>query len=409
MEILTIIYLSYSFIAFYFLFFFILVYIPNRKKIFFLPKPKKEYSLSIVIPCYNKEKTIKRTIQSVLNSDYKGLKKIIVVDDCSTDNSGNIIKKFAEKNPKVILVKTPKNTGKASGAKNYGARFVDTELIGFVDADSYPEKDAIKKMIGFFNDKKTAGVTPKILVEKKEKFMEKLQSIEYKIIAFTRKLLGFVDAIYVTPGPLAIYRREIFNKIKGFDENNLTEDIEITWRIIAEGYKVQMSINSEVLTTVPENFKDWFNQRIRWNIGGIQTINKYKKSFLKLGMLGSFILPFFISSWLIGLFGLIVLSYRITREILYRYFLTFYSVKAQATLLTFKDINLSINVLTFFGLSIFILSIFFTAISLKYSKEKEFKKQNIFSILVYLSVYLLTYPIILTASIYKYFKGRYSW
>lgn len=409
MELLTIIYLSYSFIAFYFLFFFILIYIPNRKKIFSNPKVTKEYSLSIVVPCYNKEKNIGKTLKALLNSDYKGLKKIIVVDDCSTDGSYKVIKKFAEKYSKVILVKTPKNTGKASGAKNYGARFVDTELIGFVDADSYPERDAIKEMIGFFDDKKIAAVTPKILVEKKENFIEKLQAIEYKVIAFTRKLLGFVDAIYVTPGPLAIYRKDIFDKIRGFDENNLTEDIEITWHIIAEGYKAQMSINSEVPTTTPDNFKDWFNQRIRWNIGGFQTINKYKKSFLKLGMLGSFILPFFLFSWFLGIFGFFVLIHRIFRRIIFQYLSTAYSIQAQTVVLSLREINLSINVVTFFGLVILAFSLFFTAISLKYSKEKEFKKYGLLEILVYISVYLLTYPIILIFSIFKLLMRKYSW
>ena len=68
-------------------------------------------------------------------------------------------------------VKTPKNTGKASGAKNYGAKFVNTELIGFVDADSYPQKDAIRKMMGFFDDKDMASVTSSILVKKGKTFI----------------------------------------------------------------------------------------------------------------------------------------------------------------------------------------------------------------------------------------------
>jgi len=408
-ELLTIIYLFYSFIAFYFLFLFILIYAKNRKKFFFVPEVTKNYSLSIVIPCYNGERSIGGTIESVANSDYKGLKKIIVVDDCSTDNSYEIIKKYAKKYKKIMILRTPKNTGKASGAKNYGAKFVDTELIGFVDADSYPQKDAIKKMMGFFDDKNMASVTSSIFVKKGENFIEKLQAIEYRIIAFTRKLLGFVGAIYVTPGPLAIYRKKAFDDIGRFDENNLTEDIEITWHFLSLGYKVEMSVPSIAYTVVPDTLRTWYSQRIRWNIGGIQTINKYKKTFARKGILGSFVLPFFILSWILGILGIAVLIYRGFRIIIVHYLIAKYSIAAQTAVLTLREINLTPNVLMFFGTAYLILGLVYTLLALSYSKQKEFKKVGVFNILIYSFVYLLAYPFILITSIFKYIKKEKSW
>ena len=77
MEWLTIVYFVYSFIAFYFLFLFILIYVQNRERIFSCPKITKNYSLSIVVPCYNEEKSIAGTIQALLDSSYKKLEKII--------------------------------------------------------------------------------------------------------------------------------------------------------------------------------------------------------------------------------------------------------------------------------------------------------------------------------------------
>ena len=74
-----------------------------------------------------------------------------------------------------------------------------------------------------------------------------------------------------------------------FDESNLTEDIEITWNFLSKGYKIEMSIPSRVYTVAPGKFKTWYSQRIRWNVGGIQTISKYKKTFAKKGILGSFV------------------------------------------------------------------------------------------------------------------------
>ncbi len=406
---LTPVFLFYSFAALYFLFMYILIYIPNRKKFYIYPKLTKTYSLSIVVPCYNEENDIEQTIESLLKLDYKGLKKIIIVDDCSTDGSYEIIKKYAKKYARVLAVQTPKNTGKASGAKNYGARFVKTELIGFTDADSFPRKDSVSRMIGFFDQKNTAVVTSMIMVKNRKKLIEKLQAIEYKIIAFTRKLLGFVGAIYVTPGPLALYRKSAFDKVGGFDEENLTEDIEITWNLVGHGYDIQMCVPAWVYTTAPTRIRDWFKQRVRWNVGGIQCINKYKKSFLSRGMLGSFILPFFAVSWLIGIFGLFILIYRVVRALIIRYLSTLYSVQAETAILTLRDLNLTPNVMVFFGITILIFSILFTAIALKHSKERDFKKHGIINIMVYLFFYLLAYPMILIVSLYKFLRGKESW
>ncbi|MEM3091248.1 MAG: glycosyltransferase [Candidatus Pacearchaeota archaeon] len=408
-EFLTIVYLAYSFLAFYFLFLFIIIYSKNSNRINYVPKITKEYSLSIVIPCYNEEKSIGGTIQAVLNSDYKNLKKIIVVDDCSTDNSYKIIKEYEKKYSKVIGVRTPKNTGKASGAKNYGAKFVDTEIIGFVDADSYPKKDAISKMMGFFDNKEIAAVTASIFANKRDRLIERLQSIEYRIIVFTRKLLGFIGAIYVTPGPLAIYRKKYFDKVGRFDEKNYTEDIELTWNLLSKGYKVEMSIPSIAYTVVPNNFKDWYRQRIRWNIGGLQTINKYKKTFFKKGILGSFVLPFFVLSWFLGLLGIGILVYRGLRGIIINYLATKYYIEAQTAIFTLREINLTPNVLVFFGAAFFILSLSFTLFALRYTREKEFKKDKLYNILIYSLVYLLTYPIILIVSLFKFIKKDKSW
>lgn len=409
MDFLTITYLIYSFISFYFLFLFILIYTQNKNKLFSYPLPKKDYSLSIVVPCYNECKSIGETIKAILESDYKNIEKIIVVDDCSTDNSYEIIKKFAEKYPKVIALQTPKNTGKAGGAKNYGAKFVTTELIGFVDADSYPDKNAISKMIGFFDDEKIGAMTSLILVRNRNKLIEKLQAIEYKIIAFSRKLLSFIGSVYVTPGPLAIYRKNAFEEIGGFDEKNLTEDIEITWNFVDKGYQIGMSLLSQVYTVAPDNFKKWFKQRIRWNVGGLQTINKYKKSFFKKGMLGQFILPFFVLSWILAIFGLGIIIYTSIRTLIIQFLSTKYSIQAQTTILSLRDINLSPNILIFLGIILLFLNISITAISLIYSKEKDFKKHGFTNIFLYMFFYLLTYPIILIASSYKYLKGKNSW
>jgi len=410
MEFLTILYLTYTFISFYFLTIYILTYLQNKSQIYEVIKPDKTRDISIVIPCFNAEHSIAKTIEAQLKSDYTGLKIIIVVDDCSTDNSAQIIKQYAKKYKQVMYVKTPKNSGNAAGAKNYGSQFVKTKLIGFSDDDSTPKKDAISKMVGFFNDEKVGAVTSRVLIQGKQNFLTKSQAIEYKIIAFTRKLLGFLESIYVTNGPLSIYRKKAFDQVKGFDIKNLTEDIEITWHFVSKGWKVHMAIPAIVYTFPPTNIKTWFKQRIRWNVGGLQTIAKYRKQVLNTGMLGLFIMPFFTFSWILGITGLFFLAYRLTKYIMIKFLVAKYSVAANVALLTMNDINLNPSILFLFGMLLFAMGLIYSITALAYSKESgRIIGHKIRDIFIYSIFYLLMYPPLLIVAFYKYLRGYNTW
>ncbi|MBU1159668.1 glycosyltransferase, partial [Patescibacteria group bacterium] len=408
MDVLVILYLIFTFLGIYYLALFGSIFIQNRKHMFEWFEPERIYGLSIVIPCYNGADFIEKTIENLVKSDYKGLKKIIVVDHCSTDNTYEVIKKCAKKYPNVIALRKSENlTGLSAEAKNYGAKFVKTELIGFTDDDSLPLEDAISKMVGFFNDEKVGAVTSRVLVNNRSKFLARLQSIEYKIIAFTRKLFGFVESIYVTNGPLSIYRKKVFDSVHGFDEKNLTEDIEITWHFIHDGWKVCISLNSLVYTIVPDNFKAWLKQRLRWNMGGIQTLIKYRKTFFRKGMLGFFVLPYFVLAWILGIFGLGLFIYRISRFLILKYLQTIYSVEAQTAVLRLSDLNFSASVLFFFGIVLLVLGVLYNFAALSHSRKEseEFKRENVFNLVTYMFVYLLMYPVVLVSSMYKFVKG----
>lgn len=413
MNLIAIIYLVYMFVSLYMFFFFLILFVKNRKSMFDYPKAKRGYSVSIIVPCYNEEKSIEGTVNSILQSDYPGLKKVIVVDDCSKDNSYKIMKAMAKKDSRIVAVQTPKNTGRAASAKNYGIKFADTELIGFSDADSFLEKQAISKMVGFFDNNKTGAVTCAVLVKHKNKFIEKLQVMEYAIIAWTRKLLGYVDGIWAMPGPLALYRGDLLKRIKGFDENNLTEDIEITWHVINEGYNVEMCLPAQVYSITPTKTIYWLKQRIRWDIGGIQCINKYKGHvFSKLGY---FIIPFFALSMFLGLLGMGVFFYLATTRIISNFLYAKYSITANTPLLTLENLYITPSVLNYLGVILFMLGLFFVVFALSIMKEGTFRGfRNIFNLLFYVVVYLTVYPLILVIAIgkmagYKIIGKRIGW
>ena len=235
----------YTFLALYMLCFFVIIYIQNRKEIFSYPQSKIE-PVSIVMPCYNEEKTIGIAIESLLNLDWPREKmEIIVVDDKSKDNSVNIIKKYVEKYSNVKLIVNKRNSGGAAEPTNLGVKAARYNYIAVADSDSTPDRLALKKMIGFLQeDENVGGVTCAIMGKNRDIFIEKLQAIEYSVIAFSRKLLDCVDAVYVTPGPFAMYKKKVLLEIGLFDTKNMTQDIEIVWRMVFHGYKARMCLDT---------------------------------------------------------------------------------------------------------------------------------------------------------------------
>ncbi len=406
-ETLTFVYLGYMFIATYFLVLFVLTFFQNRKEIFKDPKPKKKYGISVLVPAYNEEESLEGTIKAILKSTYKDLIEIIIINDGSKDNTLKIAKELEKKYSKVKVL-DKKNSGKADSL-NQAIKIAKGELVAVVDADSYPDPNAFSSTVGYFNDVKTGAVTTRVLVRTKNNLIRRMQAVEYKVIAFTRKLLHFLDAIYVTPGPMALYRKSALLKVGGFDKKNMTEDIEATWNLIHGGYDIRMSFNSKSMTVAPDTLKKWFHQRIRWNIGGYQTILKYKHCFFKKGMLGLFILPFFSISLVLGTFGLGIFVYRIFRRFAYSYLSTNYSLASQTAILALEDINLNPSVLNFFGVIMLILGLAFLFFSLRFVNKHINEKEGFFSVFAYSFIYIVLRPIVLIWSLIKFAMGKYSW
>ena len=209
------VFFTYIFLSLYMFFLFLLIYFPNRKSIFSFPSGELE-PVSIVMPCYNEEKHIGEALDSLLNLDYpKHMLEIIVVDDHSTDKSAEIVRSYVKKDSRIKLIVLEKNSGRAAIPTNAGVLTAKYGYIAVTDADSTPDKDALKKMIGFLqHEKDVAAVTCTVLAKKPVTFMQHLQEIEYMIIGFNRKLLDCVDAVYVTPGPFALYKKDAVNYIE---------------------------------------------------------------------------------------------------------------------------------------------------------------------------------------------------
>jgi len=410
MNFIDYVFFFYSFIGLYMLVLMVLVYLPNRKNMFKYP-PGKVEPVSIVMPCYNAVHNIGNAIEGLLNLDWpKDMLEIIVVDDCSTDGSQEVIKKYANKYKNVKCILRKQNGGRAAIPTNDGIRIASYNYIAVADDDAVPDRNALKKMIGFLqHDKKIAAVTGAVLVKEPKKFIEKLQAIEYVVIAFARKLLDFVDAVYVTPGPFALYRKEVLLDVGLFDEKNITQDIEVVWRLMSKGYRARMALDTRVYVDSPKKWKQWWRQRVRWNIGGTQTLWKYRRWSLRKNMLGMFIIPFFSASLFLGVFGLGLFFYLALRRIISTYFTTSYSVETGTALLTFQDLSFNPSILNFFGGALFILGLFYVLFGIMTMRELKARYINFYSMAIFLTIYMTIFPLNLIHSLYKMARRNYSW
>ena len=244
--------------------------------------------LTILIPAYNEEKAIGRCIKSVLAQNYPKL-RVIVMDDGSTDKTGDVVKAFAKRNRAIRYIRK-KHSGKAASL-NEGLSHVRTELFGFIDSDTYLSKGALKNMVRYI-DGNTVSVIASIRPHNTRGMVEKMQHIEYLISSFTRKLMSMLNSLYYTPG-FAIYRTDVIKRLGGFDEKNLTEDLEIGLRLKSNGYDIANSMEDKAYTNVPETFRGLFHQRMRWYRGNIYNSRKYSNIFFnrKFGDLGIMVLP----------------------------------------------------------------------------------------------------------------------
>jgi len=258
--------------------FFLLTYFGNKREVKSDPIAKKFPFVSIVINVWNEEKAIAKTIKSVLSLNYpKNKYEIIVVDDGSTDRTYERAKAFSGSLPRVRVLR--KKNGGAASAKNFGIKYAKGEIIATLDADSFVTKDALKKMVGYFEDKDVYSVTAALNVYKPKGFLHNLQWAEYVMGIFLRKIFSLTDALHVIPGPFSLFRKKFFDKYGDFDEGNITEDTEIAMRIQTKGYKIKNSISANVYTILPNSYWGLMKQRIRWYYGFLNNSWHYKNLF----------------------------------------------------------------------------------------------------------------------------------
>jgi cellulose synthase/poly-beta-1,6-N-acetylglucosamine synthase-like glycosyltransferase len=266
--------------------------------------PKFYPSVTIIVPCYNEEKTILNTLNSLLALVYPKEKlSIIVVDDGSTDKTSEVATLFKQKQNIRIIRK--ENGGKYT-ALNLGLLKSESDVVGCLDADSFVEPQALLNIIPYFEDPSTMAVVPSIIVDRPQTILQMVQHIEYYWGVFLRKALSYLGALYVTPGPFTLFRREVFAQLGDYVEGHKTEDLEFALRMQKNGYKIVNAHGAHVHTVSPRTLKSLYVQRVRWTYGFLKNVIDYKGMFFKkeYGNLGMLVLPMATATIFTALFAM---------------------------------------------------------------------------------------------------------
>jgi biofilm PGA synthesis N-glycosyltransferase PgaC len=253
-------------------------------------KPK----ISIIIPAYNEEKVVARTIENLIEAEYPD-KEIIVVDDGSDDNTYGVASDFIGRGVKVV--KRP-NGGKFA-ALNTGIAVSTGEIIITVDADSVIARAALTEIVRGFEDPGVAGVAGNLKVFNRTKLLTKLQALEYIVqIQIVRRAFENFGSLTVASGAFSAFRKSALQETGNYDPDYLLEDFDMTIKLLKSRQILHGSNEAICYTEAPETLQDVYRQRLSWFRGDFQGFWKHRDAFFnpRFGIMSKLTFPYMLLS-----------------------------------------------------------------------------------------------------------------
>jgi peptidoglycan-N-acetylglucosamine deacetylase len=258
--------------------------------------PCVEYcpAVAVLIPAYNEEKVIERTIRSALRSTYKNL-RVIVIDDGSKDRTLEVARDCFSREQSLgkVLILTKPNSGKAE-ALNFGLKHLraDEEIFIGIDADTVVAKDAVALLVPHFQNPKVGAVAGNAKVGNRVNLWTRWQALEYITSQnFERRALNTLGVVSVVPGAIGAWRVAVVREVHAFHTDTVAEDADLTMAILRNGDRVEYEDRALAYTEAPINAKGLMRQRFRWSFGILQAVYKHREVFARKGVLGWVALP----------------------------------------------------------------------------------------------------------------------
>lgn len=263
------------------------------------PVPAHWPDVEVIVPAYNEEKVIVRTIDSLLAQDYAGALRVLVVDDGSPDATYAVARDRFAHEPRVEVITKP-NGGKSS-ALNLGLARAKAEIVVCLDADTIFEPDTVTHLVRPFTDPRVAAVAGNAKVGNRVNLVTRWQALEYVTSQNTdRRAFSLLNCITVVPGAVGAWRRTLVIEAGGFSDDTLAEDQDLTLALRRQGHVIGYAPDAVAWTEAPDTLRALAKQRFRWSFGTLQCAWKHLGALLrpKYGSLAFVALP---NTWIFQL------------------------------------------------------------------------------------------------------------
>jgi Glycosyltransferases, probably involved in cell wall biogenesis len=255
------------------------------------PRLNGGITFTLIVPAKNEEKVLGRLLERLAHQQYdKDSYEVLVVEDSSADRTYEVCESYARSYQNIKCMKLPPSkvlNGK-SRAINEALKVARGNVIGIMDADSVPSLDLLSSVAARFANGAVAVQVKVIPLNARESLVARLAALEELLYEYTligRAKLGLFVRL---EGTGSFVLKDVINSLNGFNENALTEDSDLSYKLYSMGYRVEYVNDVAVMKEVVPRFSWLVKQRLRWYRGNLELISTSLKGGLNLWKLDSF-------------------------------------------------------------------------------------------------------------------------
>jgi poly-beta-1,6-N-acetyl-D-glucosamine synthase len=234
--------------------------------------------VSVLLPAFDEERTIGRTIGALMRLDYPAY-EVVIVNDGSGDGTADVIRSLMDSG-RIRLVDKAQNEGKAM-ALNDGVPACGGEIIVCLDSDVIPDPQLLRKIVPHFASPRVGAVTGNPRVVNRGSLLRDLQTLEFtSIISVQRRAQRIWGRVLTVSGAVMAIRKGAMQEVGGFAPSMATEDIDITWKLQRAFWDVRYEPSAIVWMHVPPTISELWKQRRRWARGLAQVLRVHARCLM---------------------------------------------------------------------------------------------------------------------------------